>query len=247
MALDLAHFNTRARQAVATFWASRLDAAARQHAAGRTDQGERAGVTSGGNMDGFVDLIAALVEANGLDDAEVHVGRGTVTLPGYFRPTKDWDILVRRHDKLIAAIELKSHVGPSFGNNANNRAEEAVGTALDLWTAFREGAFGKQPRPFVGWMVLVEDAPDSRRAATRELSRYFPIFPEFQGASYLDRYEILCHKLIQENLYTEAAVIASTREGGIHGDYTELSATTSLWRFAVAFAGHVAAEAASRD
>jgi hypothetical protein len=43
-----------------------------------------------------------------------------------------------------------------------------IGTAHDLWTAFREGAFGKQPRPFVGWLVMVEDAPQSRRAVTND-------------------------------------------------------------------------------
>ena len=43
-----------------------------------------------------------------------------LTLPGYFRPTKLWDLLVTYKGQLIAAIELKSHVGPSFGNNFNN-------------------------------------------------------------------------------------------------------------------------------
>lgn len=42
---------------------------------------------------------------------------------------------------MIAAVELKSQVGPSFGNNCNNRTEEAIGTAHDFWTAYREGAF----------------------------------------------------------------------------------------------------------
>jgi hypothetical protein len=49
-----------------------------------------------------------------------------VTLPGYFRPTKLWDVLVIHDKRLLAAIELKSQVGPSFGNNFNNRTEEAT-------------------------------------------------------------------------------------------------------------------------
>jgi hypothetical protein len=73
-----------------------------------------------------------------------------LTLPGFFRPTKLWDLLVIRDRELVAALAFKSHVGPSFGNNFNNRAEEALGTAADFWTAFREGAFGKTPRPFLG-------------------------------------------------------------------------------------------------
>ena len=37
------------------------------------------------------------------------------------------------------SLPLKSHVGPSFGNNFNNRTEEAIGTSHDLFTAYREG------------------------------------------------------------------------------------------------------------
>ncbi len=103
-----------------------------------------------------------------------------LTLPGYFRPTKLWDLLVIYKGELIAAIELKSQVGPSFGNNFNNRTEESIGTAHDLWTAFREEAFGKQPRPFVGWLMMVEDAPESRRPV-RDSSPHFPVFEEFKG------------------------------------------------------------------
>ncbi len=143
-----------------------------------------------------------------------------LTLPGYFRPTKLWDLLVIYKGELIAAIELKSQVGPSFGNNFNNRTEESIGTAHDLWTAFREEAFGKQPRPFVGWLMMVEDAPESRRPV-RDSSPHFPVFEEFKGASYLTRYDLLCQRLVQEQLYTTAAVIAAETQCGeyrrLHG------------------------------
>jgi hypothetical protein len=113
-------------------------------------------------MDGFVALVVDIVRANGLAHAQIHQKRAVLTLPGYFRPTKLWDLVVIHKNDLIATIELKSQVGPSFGNNFNNRTEEAIGTAHDLWTAYREEAFGKQPRPFVGWLMMVEDAPRSR-------------------------------------------------------------------------------------
>lgn len=145
--------------------------------------------------------------------------------------------------ELIAAIELKSQVGPSFGNNFNNRTEEAIGTAHDFWTAYRERAFGKQPRPFAGWLMLVEDAPQSR-SPVRDSSPHFPVFEEFKGASYLKRYELLCQRLIQEQLYTTAAVIASPRSAVKTGEFTELSPMTGLKTFVTALAGHIAAEAA---
>lgn len=163
-------------------------------------------------------------------------------LPGYFRPTKLWDLLVIHQGELIAAIELKSHVGPSFGNNFNNRAEESIGTAHDFWTAYREGAFGKQPRPFAGWLMLVEDAPKSR-SPVKDKSPHFPVSIEFQDASYLKRYDVLCQRLMQEQLYSAAAVIASPRESIKTGSYSDLSSMTSLKTFVSALAGHVAAQA----
>ena len=68
-------------------------------------------------------------------------------LPGYYRPEKKWDLLVVSNNQLVTAIEFKSQVGPSFGNNFNNRVEEAVGSATDIWTAYREKRFGTNPRP----------------------------------------------------------------------------------------------------
>lgn len=194
-------------------------------------------------MNGFLDLVVGVVRANGLQDAEICLERRLLTLPGYFRPTKLWDMLVIHEGRLVAAVELKSQVGPSFGNNFNNRTEEAIGNAVDLWTAFREGAFGDSPRPFVGWLMLVEDCESSRSPVT-DREPHFPVFREFQSASYAQRYNILCRKLVQEQLYTATCLMLSARDAASTGKYTELSRTTSLKSFVSELAGHVAAEAA---
>jgi len=241
--IDLVDYEQRTREAVRRFWRSREEARQRQLEAGIVDQGERASVTAGKNMDGFIDLITELVRANGLGHAAIHRDRRLITLPGYFRPTKLWDLLVINEGRLIAALEFKSQVGPSFGNNFNNRTEEAIGNAHDLWVAYREGAFGNQPRPFVGWMILVEDAPESRRPLI-DRSPHFPVFPEFQGASYLQRYHILCQRLMQEQLYSAASIIASPRTAAADGAYEELDGMTGLKTFITVLAGHIAAEAA---
>jgi len=197
-------------------------------------------------MDGFIKLIMDLVHANGLPDAQIHQTKKLLTLPGYYRPTKLWDLLVMSKGKLIAAIEFKSQVGPSFGNNFNNRTEEAIGTAHDFSVAFREGALGDQVRPFVGWLMLVENAPQSRKPVKTD-SPHFNVFPEFDGASYLRRYDVLCRKLMQEQLYDAACLIASPRTASSSGDHEELSEMTSLKNFVTQFAGHVAAEAARQE
>lgn len=243
MALDLVDYERKAREAIKAFWGNREAARQKQIESGKTDQGERGGVTAGKNMDGFLALLLDIIKANGLAQAEIYRNKPMLTLPGYFRPTKLWDLLVIYRGDLIAAIELKSQVGPSFGNNFNNRTEEAIGTAHDLWVAYREEAFGKQPRPFVGWLMMVEDAPESR-SPVRNSSPHFPVFEEFKGASYLKRYDLLCQRLVQEQFYTTAAVIAAERNAVDTGDFTNLSDMTSLKVFITALAGHVASTAA---
>jgi hypothetical protein len=113
--------------------------------------------------------------------------------------------------QLLAALELKAQVGPSFANNFNSRAEEALGTALDLWTAYREGAFQTTPRPFLGFLFLLEDAPESRTpVSVRE--PYFPVFAEFRDASYVKRYELLCRKMVLARHYTAACFLVADRK-----------------------------------
>jgi hypothetical protein len=243
MPLDLADHETLAKNAVRGFWSNRASAREKQQANGKTDQGERAGVTAGKNMDGFLDMVTAIVRANGLGHADIHLQRRLLTLPGYFRPTKLWDMLIINDGRLIAALEFKSHVGPSFGNNFNNRTEEALGTATDLWTAYREGAFGAVAKPYVGWLMLLEDCPGSR-APVQDKSPHFPVFPEFKGASYAQRYDILCQRLMREQLYTTASLLLSSRTAAKTGAYSELSEMTGLRAFVTTLAGHIAAEAA---
>lgn len=241
--VDLVNYEDKARKAVQAFWVNRKKAQHKQTESGKADQGERAGVTAGKNMDGFIALVKHVVQANGLALANIHVKRRVLTLPGYFRPTKLWDVVVINRGRLIAALEFKSQVGPSFGNNFNNRTEEAIGTAHDLWTAYREGAFGEQPRPFVGWLILVEDAEGSRKPVS-DVSSHFPTFQEFSGASYATRYNILCRKLMREQLYTAATVLMSPRSASANGEYSELSELTGLRTFITELAGHIAAESA---
>jgi len=244
MTLDLANYEAQAQEAVKLFWGNRDAALARQAEAGMQDAGARGAVTAGKNMDGFLAIAQTLVEANGLSHAQICTQQRVLTLPGFFRPTKLWDMLVMHQGQLVAALEFKSQVGPSFGNNFNNRSEEAIGTAHDLWTAYREGAFGTDSaRPFVGWIMLLEDCERSN-TAVRDKEPHFPVHADFKEASYAQRYDVLCKRLVQEGLYTSATFLASPREAAADGQYRHLSELTSLKSFVTEFAGHIAAVAA---
>lgn len=231
-------YDEHVRTAVAHYWRTLLRQSERQGGGKDVDRGGRAAVTGGRQMDGFCDLVSWLLRKNGMPEANIYV-RSALEIPGYFRPTKMWDMLVVHESHLVAALEFKSQAGPSFGNNFNNRIEEALGNATDLWTAYREGAFGgKQPRPWLGWVILLEDCEKST-SPVDVAEPHFKVFPEFRDASYTGRYEILLRKLILEKLYDGAAFLMSTRNAGPRGEYREPSSDLSIKRFLAGLGGHV--------
>lgn len=209
----------RLRQAVQKFWSTRETQAQKQGStSGSRDAGARSAVTGGHQMDGFVSLVRDYLCENGLARADVHCKKG-LELPGWYRPEKKWDLLVISDGQLLAGIEFKSQVG-SFGNNYNNRTEEAIGSATDIWTAYREGAFKPSARPWLGYLMLLEHAPGSVRPV-RAQEPHFKVFPEFRSASYARRYEILLTKLVRERLYDAACFLMSDAKNGLQGRYEE--------------------------
>jgi len=190
-------------------------------------------------MDGFVNLTRDLLCEGGVPREFVRLKRD-VELPGYFRPTKEWGLLVVQDRRLLASVEFKSQVGPSFGNNYNNRTEEALGSAQDLWTAFREGKFDSSPKPWLGYLMMLEETRRST-SAVRVREPHFDVFPEFKGASYARRYELLCDRLIKERLYDGSCLILSSREAGLKSEYREPVPELSYERFVRPLIAHVTA------
>ncbi len=195
--------------AVRMFWTTRENQANNQARRGAADQGARAAVTGGKQMDGFWHTIREHLIDSGVLQATIYV-KGDRELPGFFRPTKDWDMVIVNRGILVASLELKSQVGPSFGNNFNNRTEEALGNAVDIWTAYREGAFRTSPQPWVGYLLLLEECERSMSPVAVS-EPHFPVFPEFKGASYAKRYELLCRRLVRERQYSAACFLMSQR------------------------------------
>jgi len=58
------------------------------------------------------------------------------------------------------------------------------------------------------------------------------------------RYDVLCQRLVQEQLYGAAALLTSPRTASTTGEFHEMSELTSLKTFVTTLAGHVAAVAA---
>ena len=235
----LAELPKHTREAVAFYWQTRSRQVEKQREAGAKDQGLRGAVTGGAQMNGFIDLLTRLVTEAGIDSTHIYCLE-KLELPGYFRPSKRWDFMVVVKGQLVAALETKSQVGPSFGNNFNNRTEEAMGSALDLWTAYREHAFGPNARPWLGYLFLLEDCPASTRPVGVK-EPHFKVFPEFRDSSYAKRYELFCRRLVMEKHYDSAAFLMSDPINGLKGDFSEPADDLAFQEFANLLVGRVAA------
>jgi hypothetical protein len=250
-------FDELVREAVHTFWHSRSSGTV---ASGQG--GSRDAVVGGKNMDGFVQVVREVVRHCGLAPDSVHCRKSKVVLPGFFRATKNWDVLVIHQLRLLGVFEFKSQVG-SFGNNFNNRSEEVIGSAADLWVAHYHGAYGgprstqmveehtpsvlnptlqSDPRPpFLGWLMLLEECDGSMRGVRCDEPHY-PVFREFVDASYARRYQILCERLVERQLYTAAALELTPTNQDSH---RALSPATSIQNLFAEFAGRLLAAQAS--
>ncbi len=248
-------FDARVEDAVLRFWTSRGEPREKTLQGGSRDS-----VVGGKNMDGFVDIVRLVVEHTGLPASAVHTRKSKTVLPGFFRATKNWDVLVIHDRRLLGVFEFKSQVG-SFGNNLNNRAEEVIGSAADLWVAHHHGAYSdgqrrsrtqvleqpaallnptiqSDPRPpFLAWVMLLEEC-DLSIVPVKCDEPHFPVFDEFKGASYARRYQVLCERLVERQLYTAAALELTARNAKTH---RSLSPATSIKNLFAEFAGRLLA------
>lgn len=207
--IDPSKYNAELQKAVDLFWDVRDSQKSSQANNRKPDQGNRGAVTGGKQLDGFIQLFKMAAVDIGIPETSIFTTGNH--LPGFFRPTKDWDLLiVSPSNKLISVIEMKSQVG-SFGNNFNNRTEEALGSALDFWTAYLENIFPNQQTPWIGYLMVVEESEKSTKKVRTQNSR-FGVFEEFENTSYLQRYQLFCKKLMLERHYTASGLIQTSND-----------------------------------
>lgn len=219
------------------FWRKRGRQAESQGGERGKDRGARAAVTGGKQMGGFEQVVQHVLERNGAPSECIFLSK-KLELPGYFRPTKMWDLLVIHRQRLLAAVEFKSQVGPSFGNNFNNRVEEAIGSATDIWKAYRENAFSETQSPWLGYVFMLEDCEGSN-APVSVREPHFDVFPVFKHASYAQRYQELCRRLVVERLYHRAAFLMSHKDDYDGSSLREPSRELAFLPFVRELAFHV--------
>ncbi|MDQ3577864.1 MAG: PaeR7I family type II restriction endonuclease, partial [Actinomycetota bacterium] len=171
--------------------------------------GTAGSVRGGKHFDTITALLAKFFLDAGYPADDIRVTKKQrLELPGYFRPQKQWDLVVAHQDTLVAAFELKALGGPSFGNNYNNRVEEALGSAVDLRRAALADLYPGE-KPWLGYFFILEDGIASRSPVRLEKGA-FPVEDVWVGSSYQKRFAIFGERLMAENIYDSLCYITSS-------------------------------------
>ena len=115
----------------------------------KTQGGTRDVNLHGKTMDGFATTIRDFLVGLGVNPAHIFAGGHLSTtpsiLPSYFRPSKNWDLIVLANSRfhpakgdavgpvLYAAVEFKSQ-------------DKSIGNAHDFWVTYGQSGFERQPK-----------------------------------------------------------------------------------------------------
>ncbi|MCX5377574.1 PaeR7I family type II restriction endonuclease [Streptomyces sp. NBC_00091] len=195
--------------AVAAYWGAKELQREQSTINGAVGTGTAGSVRGGKHFDPIAVLLSKFFLDAGYPPESIRVTKSQgLELPGYYRPQKQWDLVVVHKDTLVAAFELKALGGPSFGNNYNNRVEEALGSAIDLrHAALAELYPGEEP--WLGYFFIMQDEEGSRRPV-KPAKGALPVEQIWHGLSYQERFGVFCQRLMSERLYNAACYITSS-------------------------------------
>lgn len=218
-------------EAIKHWWSSKRSAAPRNAQGGTRDVN-----LHGKTMDGFALALREFLVDLGVNTDHVfagaHLTKVPSILPSYFRPSKNWDLIVLGNSRfhrakgdvgepvLYAAVEFKSQ-DKSIGNNQNNRLEESIGNATDFWTTYEHSGFERQqPRPWLGYLFVGKYDPRSDAVPVRVKQPHFLSMQPFRGEgnddvaayrgpSYAERYKIFMKQSVGARLYDAGAFLVT--------------------------------------
>ncbi|SEQ29442.1 PaeR7I family type II restriction endonuclease [Streptomyces radiopugnans] len=197
--------------AIAAYWGAKQMQGEQSAIREAVGAGTAGTVRGGKHFDAIATLLAKFFLDAGYPPESIRVTKSQgLALPGYYRPQKQWDVVVVHEGVLIAAFELKGLGGPSYGNNYNNRVEEALGSAVDLRRAALAELFPKE-KPWLGYFFIMQDGEGSR-TPVKIAKGGLPVDDMWHGTSYQDRFGIFCQRLVDEQLYDAVCYVTSSLE-----------------------------------
>lgn len=196
--------------AIQHFWMIKNDQQAAAILAGRSDGGTSGSVRAGKHMSPFELLIRQVVEDAGIEPDPAPSDK--LYLPGFYRETKSWDVVLQYQGHALAIVEAKSQ-GSSLAKNFNNRVEEAIGQAADVWKSHERGLLISGLRPWVGYLMVVEETTKTtdpkHLLGGKAVPAGMKVDPLFDGMSYAERYATAFKRLDQERML-DATCVAIT-------------------------------------
>jgi hypothetical protein len=163
------------------------------------NSGRVEGTVNAKHMQSIAMFVRQMFVDAGLSEADVTVDS---IVPGYYRRSKNWDVVATHKGHLVGVVELKSQAS-SPGNNANNRIEEAIGSAIDA-KAVQEltGAFGNLG-VWAAWSMTFNRDCESGKPIRREKGRLrFPLNDSaFDNMTYATQYATAVERFIAQKVY----------------------------------------------
>lgn len=199
-------------QGITDFWSIKTNQQAAADVLGTSTGATHGAVRAGKHMAPFEALIRQVVrDAGVIVDPEPS---DTIYLPGFYRETKSWDVVLQYRGHALAIVEAKSQ-GSSLANNFNNRVEEAIGQAADVWKSHERGLLVSGIRPWVGYLMIVEETEQTtaskRLLGGKAVPTGMVVDPVFDGMSYAQRYATAFKRLDQERMLDATCVAITNR------------------------------------
>ena len=214
-------YSTDFAEAIRAFWQVKQDQQGRADAAGTSAGSNSGGVRGGKHMSPFESLIRKVVADSGVVcDKDTPL---SCAVPGYYRESKAWDVVLQYRGHVLAIIEAKSQTAKSLGNNVNNRVEEAIGQAADIWKSHEHNRLGKGIRPWVGYLMILEEKPEVlapvRSPPASRIPPGMSLDDTFKKRSRAFRYAEAFKRLDQERMLD--ATCFATSSGPEHYDFPD--------------------------
>ncbi|MEU6231905.1 PaeR7I family type II restriction endonuclease [Kitasatospora sp. NPDC047058] len=195
--------------AIAAYWGVKRAQNEQSTIKAAVGAGTAGSVRGGKHFDSIAALLAKFFLEAGYPPESIRITKSQrLELPGYYRPQKQWDVVVTYEKTLVAAFEMKALGGPSFGNNYNNRVEEALGSAVDLRRAALADLYPGE-KPWLGYFFIMQDEEGSRRPV-KPADGALPVEGIWHGKSYQERFGIFCQRLMAEQLYDAVCYVTSS-------------------------------------
>ncbi len=224
MASPLPDYTPLVEAAVVSYWDVRSRQAQTSKDLGVLDTGIRSEVTGGRHLDELHRLIVRVFIDAGVPADMLEVRKRPI--PGFFRRDKSWDVVVTVADRVVGIVELKSMAGEEPGKNYNNRTDEALGQAVDVWKAVERELIDAPLRPWLGYFMLLEDN-DSANRSVKDRTPVWPADPVFDRSTYAKRYEIFFDRMVKvQRLDAACLALANKSDGKVQFPTNALSFQT---------------------